>query len=548
MIQAICWVLIHSLWQGVLLSLAGGGVILCTKRSAAAVRYRLLCGLFGLFAAGMAATFFYEWGGMSGIGEGGAVLALPMNWLAEWCSAHAYSIVLAWLVMVVFKSVRMATGWRYIRRMRREGLAAPSLWAGRVAALSRKLGVRRTVKLVESGFVKVPVVIGQLKPIIYIPLGLINHLPPGEMEAVLLHELAHVRRYDYVVNMVQQAAECLLFFNPGFLWISYLMREERENCCDDAAIGCTQDRVEFVRALVRFKEHSLRGAVLAFPGNRRQLLHRVLRISRRENKTLSGRERLILLAGCVLLLGMFAVRVERVAGRPAALLASVVVPNDNEHRRQAVPQVSPELASVLQTRQQVAQNMEWVQDQLKQLHRQPNGHPRGNRRNKAKEITKEEKAVNDEDDQATAEEQAQTDQQPEAYAAVEVDRAAAADQATGVRQARTQQGPEDAERRGQVERDRQQAETDREQAERDRQQADRDREQADRDRQQAMRDREQAERDRARADLNRLQAERDREQALRERQAAEVERAKQESQRKQAESDRQKHKVIDQHQ
>ena len=110
-----------------------------------------------------------------------------------------------------------------MRRMRREGLMAPAFgWKGWIV-LSRQLGLRRTVKLVESALVRVPMVIGQLRPIIYIPLGLINHLPASEMEAVLLHELAHIRRYDHVVNMVQHVAECLLFFNPGFLWISSLI-------------------------------------------------------------------------------------------------------------------------------------------------------------------------------------------------------------------------------------------------------------------------------------------------------------------------------------
>jgi hypothetical protein len=320
-----------------------------------------------------------------------------------------------------------------------------------------------------------------------------------------LHELAHVRRYDHVVNLVQQAAECLLFFNPGFLWISYLIREERENCCDDAAIGCTQDRVEFVRALVRFKEHSLRGTALAFPGNRRQLLNRVLRISRRENKTLSGRERLILLGGCIVLVGMFAMRVEREAGKPAGLPDAAVIQKEKEQKTQAVRPVSPELVAVLRTRQQVAQNMEWVQGQLEQLHHQGKTRQHTNGKNKPEEMRKEEEVVINPEDQVTALEQPQQDQQTEAQRS---------------QQAQVQQSPDEVQQREQAERDRRQADLDREQAERDRQQAARDREQAERDRQEAMRDREQAERDRAQADLN----------------------------RKQAQLDRQKHKVIDQHQ
>src|SRR5579863_8809305 len=365
MIQAICWVLVHSLWQGILLALAGGGVILCTKRSAPAMRYRLLCGLAVIFLGGLRGTFLYEWAleGRSGDGAGG--VGVSINWLGDWCSEHALQVVTVWLTVAVIKTVRMAVGWSYIRQMRREGLAAPALWVERVDRLRRRLGIRQAVKLVESALVRVPMVIGQLRPIIYIPLGLINHLPASEMEAVLLHELAHIRRCDHLVNMLQQAAECLLFFNPGFLWISSLIREERENCCDDIAIAHTQDRVEFVRALVRFKEHSLRGMALAFPGDRRQLLNRVLRISRQENKTLSGRERLVLLGGCLVLLCMLAARVD-VKKKAELQLAEAQVAEIPPAR--VVPK---EMVAVQQEREQVAQNMEWVKAQLDELRRKP---------------------------------------------------------------------------------------------------------------------------------------------------------------------------------
>ena len=322
---------------------------------------------------------------------------------------------------------------------------APALWVERIDELSRLLGIRRTVKLVESALVRAPVVIGQLWPMVYIPLGLINHLPASEMEAVVLHELAHIRRYDYVVNMVQHVAECLLFFNPGFLWISSLLREERENCCDDMAIAHTRDRVEFVRTLVRFSEHSSLGMALAFSGNKRQLLNRVRRISRQENKTLNVRERLVLLGGCLVLL---------------CLLASRVGSADVKKIENPVVKTVPaELVSVLRTREQVAQNMKWVEAQLDQLH-----HKSGKKvRNKQVR---------------------------------NVDEVAA--------------------------KDRKQAERNREQAERDRQQADLDRQQAERDRLQAGRDRQQAVRDRTQAELARQQAEMDRAKADQDRQEAEL--------------------------
>src|SRR5580698_2477914 len=136
MIQALCWVLVHSLWQGVLLSLAGGGLILCTKRSAAAVRYRLLCGLLGMFLAGMVLTFVYEWAMASGSVDGNSGVGVSMSWLGDWFSVHAVQIVGVWLIIAVVRSIRMAAGWKYMWRMRREGMMAPASWVERMDELS----------------------------------------------------------------------------------------------------------------------------------------------------------------------------------------------------------------------------------------------------------------------------------------------------------------------------------------------------------------------------------------------------------------------------
>lgn len=519
MIQAICWVLVHSLWQGVLLALAGGGVILCTKRSAAAMRYRLLCGLAGIFMGGMGGTFLYEWTleGRNGDGAGG--VGVSINWLGDWCSEHAIQVVTVWLTVAVIKTVRMAVGWSYLRQMRREGLAAPALWVERVDGLCRRLGIRQAVKLVESALVRVPMVIGRLRPIIYIPLGLINHLPASEMEAVLLHELAHIRRYDYLVNMVQQAAECLLFFNPGFLWVSAIIQEERENSCDDIAIAHTRDRVEFVRALVRFKEHSIQGMALAFPGNKRQLLHRVLRISRQENKTLSGKERLVLLGGCLVMLCLLVARADvKKKAEPAAQVRLAAV-----QLAEAVPvrEVPKEVVAVLQEQERVTQNMEWVKAQLDQLHHKPNI--------KKRKIDMDKEAMNAE--------RAERDQQR----ATEQDR-----QQRATKQDRQQEAQRVEQEAKQSLADKLQADRDREQdklqADKDREQAEMDRQQAERDRQQAEQDRLQADRDRKQAELDRQQADKERERAMLERRQAEDSRKQVERERKRAEQDQQKSK------
>ena len=476
MIQAICWVLIHSLWQGAVLAVAAGCALAGTRRSAAAVRYRSLGGLLLLFLAVCGLTFLYELylaGEIGGTGESGNTvaadaLAAGSGMLRRYCEANAGWIVCAWFVVAAVKAVRMAGGWGYVHAISRHGhTEAPEQWVQMVERWAGQLQIRRRVRLLESRLVQAPMVVGHLKPVIFIPLGLINHLPPDEIESVLLHELAHIRRHDYLVNLMQQLSECVFFFNPGLLWVSSLLREERENCCDDIAIVQTGDRVRLVRALVRIKEHSMGVAAVAFrPGGKRQLLRRVLRIAQQRNQGLNGGERFFLSASFLVVLILF-LSVHRVGGgviaesqmaaqrqvidsHPAVMVAGAAVPG-------------PELMAVLKEQQRVAQNLEWAEQQLTSL-----------RQHKVK-----------------------TGQGP-----------------------KRKTGDKGAQARLNVlkmQQDREQAERDREQAVKDRAQAERDRMQAERDQEQAERDKEQAERDKAQADRERQKADLDRQQAARER-------------------------------
>ena len=485
MIQVICWVLIHSLWQGAVLAVAAGCILAGTRRLAAAVRYRLLGGLLFLFLAACGLTFLYELylaGEIGGTGESGNTavadaLAAGSGMLRRYCETNAGWIVCAWFVVAAVKAVRMAGGWGYVHAISRHGhTEAPEQWVQLVARWAGQLEIRRRIRLLESRLVQAPMVVGHLKPIIFIPLGLINQLPPDEIESVLLHELAHIRRHDYLVNLMQQLSECVFFFNPGLLWVSSLLREERENCCDDIAIAQTGDRVRLVRALVRIKEHSMGVAVVAFrPGGKRQLLRRVLRIAQQRNQGFNGGERFFLSASCLVLLilllsvhwgggGVVAekrleVQGQAMDGHPAAVVAGVEVPG-------------PELMAVLREQQRVAQNMEWAKQQLTILYQHKVKAGRG-LKNRV--------------------------QVQQNLAQVELNRVQAErDRAQAERE------------RLQVERDREQAVKDRAQAELDRMQAVRDREQADRDRQQAERDKAQAERDRQQAELQRQQTARQR--------------------------------------
>jgi hypothetical protein len=157
--------------------------------------------------------------------------------------------------------------------------------------------------------IRVPVVFGYLKPVIFVPLGLLASLPAEQAEAILLHELAHIRRQDYLVNLLQYIIEILFFFNPALRWLSALIRDERESCCDELAIGETGNPKAFVAALVSFREYLSFSSALpvAFPGRNGSLVNRAARIVYKRNKGLDVAEKTLLLLGCVMAIALLLV-------------------------------------------------------------------------------------------------------------------------------------------------------------------------------------------------------------------------------------------------
>jgi len=325
-IQAFSWMLLHSLWQGLLLAMLSGFILALTKRSTSVIRYNLLLIQLLFFIAGCIFTFAWEWSKSPAPGIAGAIsgpdrarllfFELSADGLRQfandciyWFSANSPFIVLVWLLLFMMRLVRLMSSLVFIHRARHRFVYQPSeYWAGKVDELCQKLPLNRAVRLLESGYVKMPMVIGHLKPIILVPMGLIAGLPAGQVEAILLHELAHIRRYDYVVNFLQTITETIFCFNPGLLWISSVLRDERENCCDDIALAQTKNRREFVEALISFKEHALYGSryQVGFPGKKNHLLNRVSRIISNKHREFGFSEKTSFMAAAVLLMAMMA--------------------------------------------------------------------------------------------------------------------------------------------------------------------------------------------------------------------------------------------------
>jgi bla regulator protein BlaR1 len=316
-VTAICWTLFHSLWQGLIAALLAALIVVRTKRARPTLRYQLLTTLFFLSAFLFAATLLYELqhsgvatGGGSTIG--GKIMILNRNidhpvtlrtggeplliqTVSELLTRNSSLIVAIWLVILSVRTARMLFVLGYTRHIVRHRSHEPSLyWKQRLTGLCHQMGITKSVTLLESKVAKLPIVFGQLKPVILVPVGLVTQLAPEQVEAILLHELAHIRRSDYLVNLVQNIIETLFFFNPALLWLSSLIRDERENCCDDVAIGQLRNKKQYIESLISFRERSLYSSSLAavgFAGRKSSFLNRISRIVENKNYTLSPIEK-----------------------------------------------------------------------------------------------------------------------------------------------------------------------------------------------------------------------------------------------------------------
>lgn len=313
---ALCWTLLHSLWQGLLFAIVAAIIRLSTKNASAAVRYNSFILLLLVFFTASVATFIYEWTVLTvnkGISSGTPPGADRPDFIklfansgyrdfVVWISAHANWIVSVWLVVLLVKTAKISFTLGYTAYIRQhKAVKADIFWQHKVNRLKIQLRISKPVVLLESGLIRLPVVFGYLKPVIFVPLGLLAGLPVEQAEAILLHELAHIRRNDYLVNLLQNITEILFFFNPATVWLSSLIRAEREHCCDDIAIAQTGNRKQYVETLISFREkaweyYPRRDA--AFPGFSDSLPIRVRRIVTRQNQTLNRAEKSSLILCC----------------------------------------------------------------------------------------------------------------------------------------------------------------------------------------------------------------------------------------------------------
>lgn len=315
--SALGWTLLHSLWQGALAALVVAALMLLLHRSSSTIRYFVaVTALFTTFCMTVA-TFMVLYDAASEIGPANATTTVSSGmatissavrpWkitqpavmfpaqlaaYAQYFNYHLPVIVTVWLVGMALLLVRTLGGLAYVQRLKHYRVQnLPLEWQQRLANLRRQILIDQSVRLVESAMVKVPLIIGYLKPVILLPIGTIAGLPVKQVEAILAHELAHIRRQNYLVNLLQSIVEIVLFYHPAIWWMSGCVREEREHCCDDAAISVCGDSLTYAKALANLTALNLETPELAMAltGKSGLLLSRIDRFMKqlRRNPTFS---------------------------------------------------------------------------------------------------------------------------------------------------------------------------------------------------------------------------------------------------------------------
>ena len=260
-VHALGWTLVHSVWQVSLIAAALFLLLEALRNARATTRYAAACAALGLIAATALVTYAILIGRES-------VAVFPAGFLAGGALTFGVagttalimpSVVLAWCVGVAVASARLLNGLVQIQRIRREASRLPNDgWQETVDRLGGRLGLCTAVRVVESAAASVPTVIGWMRPVILMPAAAVMGLTPQQLEVVIAHELAHIRRHDYLVNLLQCVMETLLFYHPGVWWISGRIREEREYCCDDLVVAVCGDPIGYATTLTNLE--AMRGA------------------------------------------------------------------------------------------------------------------------------------------------------------------------------------------------------------------------------------------------------------------------------------------------
>jgi len=295
------WALIHFVWQGALL--AGTLKLLSSRMKSASPQRRYILSLttMALMVVCPLVTLCVP-AQIVVIQANESVLAAVRE--------HAYLLLAVWAAGVAVLSARLLGGWWLVNSLRLNATEAPSGDCRSVfGEVARSLGLVNRVGFLVSSRIDSPVVIGWIRPVVLFPVSLLTRLPAEQLRALIAHELAHIRRHDYLVNLLQTVAETLLFYHPCLWWVSHRIRVEREECADSDAAGSLDDASDLAEALVALEAHRAEPA-LAPSASGGQLMRRIRMLLEPSHAEQSSRAAL----GILVLVTLFTIATLPLAG------------------------------------------------------------------------------------------------------------------------------------------------------------------------------------------------------------------------------------------
>jgi len=289
--QALSAALLHFIWQGTLVAFLLWITLSTLRNGTANQRYAAGCAALALMAALPAVTAWIVYRQEGAVPISAAISAAvpasiqaaarmaresaPLEWMAMW---RQWALPV-WSVGVLVFALRLVLSCRHVAALRRLGRAAEGQIAETVSLLARRMKATRAIRVIISTVAESPSVIGWLRPAILLPAATLAGLEPEQLLAVLAHEIAHIRRHDYLVNLAQTMVETLLFYHPAVWWASAQIRRERELCCDDAAVAVCGDAISYARALTSLERLRVGTPRLALGSTGGPLLYRIQRLA-----------------------------------------------------------------------------------------------------------------------------------------------------------------------------------------------------------------------------------------------------------------------------
>jgi bla regulator protein BlaR1 len=325
LVSSVGVTLLHFVWQGALIGCATALALIAMRNARPQQRYAVACAGLALCLAWPALALALRLSSGAGA-EAGIILAGQMRagvpvadaGLLSWLDGKLPLVVTCWAACSAALTLRMGLGLLWIGRIANTRSCDPQ-WQARLSAMAQRFGVTREVRLRVVDNLASPITAGWWRPVVLVPASLMSGMPPDLLEALLAHEMGHVKRFDYLVNLGQNVVETLLFYHPAVWWISGRIRAEREQIADDLAAGDLGEPRRLALALSELEKIQFSGHHLAQAASGGDLMLRIKRLVRPDSQALNWK-------AAIPVLGLAAACIAGCAQLPAAQKAPAPLP------------------------------------------------------------------------------------------------------------------------------------------------------------------------------------------------------------------------------